>query len=171
MTLNATYINKKYNGGLKGLAERSKNPILVKVGVVSGAGVHPESDNATYAEIAFWLEFGTPNSRFPIKPIRFLHRWGHEHLNKYRLLMSRLVRGVLLGKIKGDKAKGILGAEGVADLQRTMDKIKTPPNSLATQLAKGEKVQKGSGIKINNPTIDTGRLRNVMTWAPFKGVL
>lgn len=171
MTLDVNYKSKKHNGGIKGLAERSRNPILVKVGVLAGAGVHPESDSATYAEIAFWLEFGTPNSKFPIKPIRFLHRWGHNNLNKYRTLMGRLVRGVLLGKIKADKARGILGAEGTADLQRTMDEIKTPPNSPWTQLAKGERVKKGSGIMINNPTIDTGRLRNVMSWAKFKGVL
>ena len=70
------------------------------------------------------------------------------------------------GEIKLKKVISTLGLIGQADLRETMKTMLTPANEESTQLAKGAKT--GTiGAKINNPTIDTGRLRMAVSWGAF----
>lgn len=162
---------------IKDLKKRSET-LLVKIGILTGTGVHPSSafssideqadaffaggqaQEATFAQIMFWLEFGTKRFKgwHPMK-INFT-----KNKSKYASLIKRLSRGVLLGNVKMSTAEALLGFTAQSDLQSHMEKTMSPANKEATQAIKGEK--KAPGMKINNPMVDTGLTINRITWAP-----
>jgi len=126
------------NGGVEGLKKRT-NPAMVKVGVLRGAGEHNNSDTgATVAEIAWWQEFGTKR----VKAKHFLRSTLINNDKKYRDLMKRLIRNLLLAKIKPEKAQGALGLLVQRDIQATITAIHL---------------------------IDTGQLRQSISWAGWTG--
>ena len=54
------------------------------------------------------------------------------------------------------------------DVKARMERTKVRPNAESTQLRKGDKIQKGRGIKVNDPMIDTGETANAVTWGRVK---
>ncbi len=138
---------------------RKKKSGLVKVGVLSGMGKHPSSNSASFAEIAFYLEFGTENTN-EYAPFR---TWLKKHTPEYKGVIEDLIRAYITGEIDLRKVVSSLGKLGSDDLKTVMKVMVTPENEESTQLAKGAKTRK-AGAKINNPTIDTGRLRQAISW-------
>lgn len=135
----------------KGVKAASKNVGKggVFVGILKGTGVHPDSD-ATFAEIAWWNEFGT---RFiPSRP--FLRPTIKRANKVYAPIMKDLFKQMLLKKISSDKAKGVLGLKVQRDIQKAMTDLKVPANTPATKDRKGS----------SNPLIDTGALRQHINW-------
>lgn len=119
------------------MKKRSK-PASVKVGVLRGAGEHNNSNTgATVAEIAWWQEFGT--KRNPPKP--FLRPTLKTNEQKYRDLMKRLIKEMLWGKMKADRAQGLIGLQVQRDIQATITAIHL---------------------------IDTGQLRQSISWEGLK---
>lgn len=71
----------------------------------------------------------------------------------FELAMKQLDK-ILHGEQDAQGACETLGKKMASDIQRTMRDIHTPPNANITQGAKGS----------SNPLIDTGRLRQSVTW-------
>ena len=138
---------------------RKKKSGLVKVGVLSGMGKHPSSDSASFAEIAFYLEYGTETTN-EYAPFR---TWLSANRSEYKLVIRDLLVSYIKGDISLDKVVRTLGRLGANDLQDVMKNMVTPENEESTQLAKGAKTGQ-EGTLINNPTIDTGRLRQAISF-------
>lgn len=132
---------------------------LAKVGVLSGMGKHPSSDSASFAEVAFYLEYGTEKTN-EYAPFR---TWLAQTKAEYKGLIGDIIKRYILGEISLKKVESTLGLKGQKDLREVMKTMVSPENKESTQIAKGEKTGV-AGTKINNPTIDTGRLRQAISW-------
>jgi len=134
----------------------------VEVGVLSGTGSHPNSDNASVVEIAIWNEFGTWKktgsrsgaSEEMIPPRPFIQSTMDENREKYKSIVARLSKLVLAGKIDADTAAGIIGGEVQADIQKKIVELRTPPNKKSTIKKKGS----------DNPLFDDGHLHQSIKW-------
>jgi hypothetical protein len=134
--------------GVKDASKRVGNK-GVFVGILKGTGIHPNS-NATYAEIAWWNEFGT--KFIPSRP--FLRPTIKQATKSYKPIMKDLLKQVMLKKMSAIKAAGILGLKAQSDVQKAMVSLKTPANAESTKARKGS----------SNPLIDTGALRQHINW-------
>ena len=114
------------------------------VGVHEGAGVHPNGDGETFAEIAIKNHFGSGN--IPARP--FLDVGVESVITK----INRAVE-VELEKGKPDKALEQMARLAVGGVQTYMTDLQTPPNAPYTIAKKGS----------SNPLIDTGALRANIT--------
>ena len=157
-----TVERKKGEVSIEDLAKKKSG--LVKVGFLSGAGKHPGSD-ATFAEIGAYLEYGTDGSqgRRGINEYAPFRTWLAKKRTEYKGAIEDVIREYLLGKMSLDQVVKALGRMGVNDLQDQMKTMVTPENEESTQLAKGAKTG-SAGTKINNPTIDTGVLRQTVSY-------
>lgn len=139
---------------------KSKLATSVRIGILSDAGLHPASDDATFSEVLLYIEFGTRGGVKEYAPFR---TWVATNKDKYKRLIAALVDAYVKGDISYDKMVSTFGLVGQADLRKTMRDLKVPANAESTQLAKGAKTGT-AGTKINNPTIDTGLLRQAISW-------
>ena len=114
------------------------------VGVHEGAGVHPNGDGETFAEIAIKNHFGSGN--IPARP--FLDVGVESVISK----INRAVE-VELAKGNPDKALEQMARLAVGGVQTYMTDLQTPPNAPYTIAKKGS----------SNPLIDTGALRANIT--------
>lgn len=114
------------------------------VGVHEGAGVHPNGDGETFAEIAIKNHFGSGN--IPARPFLDV---GVESV------ISKINRAVEVELTKGnpDKALEQMARLAVGGVQTYMTDLQTPPNAPYTIAKKGS----------SNPLIDTGALRANIT--------
>lgn len=124
---------------------------LLKIGILSGTGEHPNADGGqTIAEIAWWNEFGTRT--IPERP--FLRPGLRDNLPTYRTIIREALRAILGGKLSNEQGLGILGERAKRDVVNKITSLSSPPNAEAT------KEQKGS----SSPLIDTGALRQHINW-------
>ena len=114
------------------------------VGVHEGAGVHPNGDGETFAEIAIKNHFGSGN--IPARP--FLDVGVESVITK----INRAVE-IELEKGNPDKALEQMARLAVGGVQTYMTDLQTPPNAPYTIAKKGS----------SNPLIDTGALRANIT--------
>lgn len=135
----------------------------LKVGVLKGTGLHPNSNTATVAQVAWWNEFGTEisfgrsgGSRVLIPARPFLRTTMRENRRKF----AKITKDAYEKTLKGEgnvtslvKGVGLLAQSLVV---QAIDNTLTPPNALATLLAKSPKT---------HPLIDTGRLRQSISFA------
>jgi len=133
----------------------------VEVGILAGTGEHPQAEHGqTLAEIAFWMEFGArkgqPN-RIPSRPAFRLAMWKNKR--KYKRQIANLLKGVYKGRITSDAAHAALGFEIQKDIQASITDLMTPPNAEETKKRKGS----------SNPLIDSGALRQHISWGKIKG--
>lgn len=68
--------------------------------------------------------------------------------------VQRMLMDLVKGKLTAKELYDQLGARIAKDIQKTMRKLSSPPNSPLTISMKGS----------NNPLIDSGRLRRSVTW-------
>ena len=135
----------KKNGGVKGLIKRVKTSGTVDAGIID-AGKHPSGD-MTVAEIGFANEFGTniiPERPFMRSTLR---------LKKILSLKRKLLKRIVTGKLKTNRALGLLGLFVADEIRKRIVAIRTPPNALRTIQEKGS----------SNPLVDSGQLKNSIT--------
>ncbi|KAB8139269.1 hypothetical protein F9U64_01195 [Gracilibacillus oryzae] len=84
----------------------------------------------------------------------FIRSTYDEEENKLVRLADRLLVQVLEGNLTVENYYGRIGEYLISKIQATMKNMSSPPNSGATSEAKGS----------SNPLIDTGRLRQSITW-------
>jgi len=84
----------------------------------------------------------------------YLRAWFDENVDVLQATMERLIGQVVEGKISGRAALETIGGYVVTHVQAYMVDLKTPPNAPSTIRRKGS----------SNPLIDTGQLKNSITW-------
>jgi len=137
------------------LAKKHKRP-FIKVGILSGTGEHPNAKHGqTLAEIAWWNEFGT--IKIPERP--FLRTGLKENITKYRVILGKGLRKILIGDTNPEQVLGILGLAAVADVQAKIVAVTSPPNTEATKEKKGS----------SSPLQDTGALKQHISWGIVEG--
>lgn len=135
-------------GGIEALVKRAKTSGTVDVGIID-AGKHQDSE-ANIAQIGFWNEFGT----ITIPERSFMRATTKEKRKEIKALRNKLLKKVQAGEISTEQALGLLG-DFVRDLiQQKIVSLKSPANADSTVAKKGS----------SNPLIDTGQLRNSITF-------
>lgn len=93
-------------------------------------------------------------------PPRAAFRWTINHKEKFWLQYAgQLVADILRGQGTAQDVFTKLGSRIATDFKKTFDKWKTPKDAPLTVANKG----------FNNPLIDTGKLRNSITFDVMKG--
>ncbi|MCK5603146.1 hypothetical protein KAR91_14790 [Candidatus Pacearchaeota archaeon] len=137
--------------GVKALIKRLRNPGTVEVGIID-AGPHQKSEDMTVATIGFVHEFGSTDGN--ILERSFLRSTITGDRKDILALNKKLLKSIINGSMKVPHALGLLG-DFVADkVSQKIVKLRTPPNKAATIRAKGS----------SNPLVDTGQLKNSITW-------
>ena len=140
--------------GVPGLKKRTL-PGSVKVGLLSGLGEHPNSDDGqTMAEIAMFQEFGTRH--IPERP--FLRTTIQERKSEYLAIMKSLLKRIMNGDMTVSDARKVLGLKAMADVQNKIVEISSPQNAEATIRKKNS----------SNPLIDTGAMKQSVSWDVVK---
>lgn len=110
-------------------------------------GVRAETSSAEEVKIAAVNEFGSADGHIPERS--FLRSTVIKQQPKYLRLLTRAVdRSLDGGKASLRRDLELIGLVAVGDVQRTITRLKEPPNAPSTIAAKGG----------DNPLIDTGRL-------------
>lgn len=143
-----SFKRKKINGGVQGLIKRVKTPGTVDVGII-GAGKHTDSV-LTVANIGFAHEFGTAT----IPERSFIRATTKEKRKEIVELQEKLLKKIQSGEMKVDQALDQVGTFVAGLISKKIVDIKSPPNSPETIKRKGS----------SNPLIDTGQLKNSITW-------
>lgn len=162
MTRGATLTVERKRGEVSAEDLARKKSGLVKVGILSGAGKHPSSDSATFAEIALYLEYGTEGPR-GIQEYAPFRKWLSSRRSEYRDIIEKTLRKYLLGELSYKRVIQTLGRMGEDDLKDQFKTQMEPANKESTQIAKGEKTGV-SGTMINDPLVDSGKLRQAISY-------
>lgn len=136
----------------------------VKVGFLdSGKGAEDRGE-LTNAQIAARLEYGSEDGRQPPRPA--VAPTFDQERGELTAMATKLVGGILDGKLTVERALGIMGAKFAAEIKK---KITTgpqipPPNAPSTARRKQKLTRKGATMGIRT-WIDTGRVLASLTWA------
>lgn len=120
----------------------------VKVGILGSAG-------SAQVQKAMFNEFGTET--IPERP--FMRTTFATRQGKYAFALQRALEKVVEGKMTIEQALGLIGLEAVKDVQTTITMLREPPNAESTIEKKGS----------SNPLIDTGRMRQSVSFQIVKG--
>ena len=125
-------------------------PTRVKVGFPAG-----KSDGEIINR-AIWNEFGTRGGGWggPIPERPFMRNAHRNNHRRYRQLMTTAAMSIVTGKATLEQVLEKLGALAQGDIQMEITSLRTPPNSPVTVKLKGS----------SNPLIDTGAMRQAVTW-------
>lgn len=136
----------------------------VKIGVLSGSALHTGSQSATIAEVAWFNEFGHPGTEE--RPF-MRQTWA----NKIEWIKSVVTEGskkALLSdtpRTHMNKVMALIGQRFSADVKKAIDDFTTPENELSTQIRKGNKAHLPLGTLVDNPLVDTGEMKNSISYA------
>jgi hypothetical protein len=122
----------------------------VRVGVLAsqGGGGTTEDGKITMVELAAIHEYGSPAAGIPQRSfIRRALAWNSGPW--LPAFVSKLAKGVLVGKMSEERALEILGARAVAEVKKTITGSEIPPPLRPATIA-----AKGS----SRPLVDSGRL-------------
>lgn len=100
------------------------------------------------------LDDENPEKWVTIPERSYLRAWFDENVDVLQATMERLIGQVVEGKISGRAALETIGGYVATHIQAYMVDLKTPPNAPSTIARKGS----------SNPLIDTGQLKDAITW-------
>jgi len=149
-------INKGYREAMEEMQKVKRGP-HVKVGTqgATGSRKHPEGEGATITDIATYNEFGTKTI-----PERSFIRSTMDDERENLLKMNRKLFFLMAaGKITTARALKILGLVIQSKIKAKITNLREPPNAPRTIAKKGS----------SNPLIDTGTLRNSITFKVIHG--
>lgn len=130
----------------------------VQVGVVGSEAANEAAPGITLARLAGVHEYGaaiqTKNGVILIPERSFIRATIAEQKN-YSVFIAKLVSSVLDGKRTEKQALNLFGARASADMKKRIAAGIEPPNAPSTIARKGS----------SKPLIDTGKLRESITWA------
>ena len=141
--------DKTKGAGIAGVLKRTQDAAL-KVGLLKGLGIHPNSEGMTIPEVGAVNEFGGGN----VPERSFIRSTIRENVKKYSEVRKELLAKIITGNMTLDKAVNILGTMVKSDIQKMITDLKDPPNAPRTVEEKGS----------SNPLIDTGLLRKSIQW-------
>ena len=176
-------IDKGYKKAMKSLKALG---IGITVGIHADAKPYQRGQEspANVAQIASVHEFGGGNvpMRATFRPT--LHGNQARYAAIIQVLAGKVIDGTLTAKQMGDQ----LGAKVASDIQNAMTALVDPPLAASTIAAKKKTAglaptdsirlaagplpqgQSGAGIETGNPLIDTGHMRQSVTWKTFTGL-
>lgn len=137
-----------------------RGPAKVKVGFPAGEA------SGSNIEKAFYNEFGTKGSGKPFSTPRgggfggpiperpFMRNTMRSNRSKYLAAMKTSAAQILRGTVAISAVARKLGVLAVADIQKEIVSLTSPPNSSLTIALKGS----------SNPLIDTGEMRQSVTF-------
>lgn len=128
---------------------RDMNKQKVLIGVPEGVS---HSDGINMGALAAIHEFGAPSRGIPERP--FLQPSMDKNLDKYKALMAREAKGVVLKRSTLHQALAKVGMLAAADVQAYMVSGAFKPLAASTIKAKGS----------SKPLIDSGQLRQAITY-------
>lgn len=134
---------------LREIQERLSSNLEVAIGLPASSGSHPDSQ-MTYAKLGAIHEFGTrniPERSFLRVPLRAAQ---DELAGHFRRLMPKVARGEMTIMQALDQ----IGARAASIPQEAIQAGIAPPNAPSTVRQKGS----------SNPLIDTGAMRQAITW-------
>lgn len=143
-----SFKRKKINGGIEALKKRVKTPGTVDVGIID-AGKHPSGD-ITVAGIGFVHEFGSAT----VPERSFIRSTIIERKKDIISLQKKLLKKISDGSMDVKTGLGLVGEFMSGAIKEKIVAISSPPNSPATIAKKGS----------SNPLIDTGQLKNSITY-------
>jgi hypothetical protein len=120
---------------------------------VENADGTPGSSTITMVELAAIHEFGSPAANIPERS--FLRRTFAARNPELQVLMGRLAKGIIAGKIGPEQAAHLLGQWSVAQVRKTITSEHIPPPLQPATIAR-----KGS----DRPLVDTGRLLGAINY-------
>lgn len=132
----------------------SSGPTKVKVGFPAGKA-------GGVVDRAFFNEFGTKGGASgggwggPVPERPFLRNAMRDNRAKYKSGMETAAKAILRGQYDMRAALAKLGIMAQGDIQSEITALSSPPNSPVTIARKGS----------SNPLIDTGQMRQSVTWA------
>jgi phage gpG-like protein len=139
--------------GLKALAQRMKEASRsVLVGVPAGEFEESPEGAVPMAMVAAVHEFGCPEKNIPERS--FLRGGIRRGAPKFQRLNAANLRAIVLGGKTVAEALGQLGAVAAGEVKREFTAGTFAPNKPATIARKGS----------SRPLIDTGSLRQSITW-------
>jgi hypothetical protein len=148
-------VDKGFKEALAQAAKVRKNPV-VTIGLQgSGGGKQHGETGATVAEVATFNEFGTRN----IPERSFIRSTMDENVKDLLALNKSLFYRMAEGKVTTAQALTILGLKIQALIKAKITNLRTPPNAPSTIAKK----------KSSNPLIDTGLMRNSVTFVVHEG--
>ena len=141
--------------GLKKLLKVAGEKQRVKVGILEGTGVHPNSNGALISEIAFWNEFGTHEETIEAIPARpFLRPGIRDAHDIIRKIYVEGFKALVRGDISVTRFNSLIGMAGANEVRKKITAVGSPKNAPSTIKQKGS----------SNPLVDTGALRQHITW-------
>jgi hypothetical protein len=150
-------VRSKEKNKVKALSKIGDGPDSVQVGFPAGK---VPSD---VINIAVWNHFGTKGGGWsgPIPERPFLTNAVRDNRNKYAAFMKKAAKDILDAALSGSspaaaKRRSLrqLGTMAQGDIQSEITSLRSPPNSPVTIARKGS----------SNPLIDTGRMRQSVTY-------
>lgn len=113
-----------------------------------------KSEAKPIAQVAIHNEFGVPERNIPPRP--FMKRAVDGNIRKWK----KMIRDELPQMKKMDLRIMAIRLAGVVkkDIQRSINELMFPPNAPSTVKRKG----------FNNPLVDTGTMRDTVTWREVK---
>ena len=105
---------------------------------------------------AVWNHYGTRGGGWggPIPPRPFLLNAMRSNKDKYRDALKASAAKILTGEVTFEATLNKLGILAQGDVQQEITDLRDPPNSEVTIARKGS----------SNPLIDTGQMRQSVTW-------
>lgn len=153
---------------LKDMIERLKKAPTIAVGFpfsLRSRSDAKEPNGASVVDVAIWNNFGTET----IPERRFMEAAATQIPTQTKSQRLKLVKAVLDGKMPMEQATEILGVEAVMVIRKIINEWQDPPNSPLTINGGWITLKNGKrchikGKKANNPLVDTGLMRNMVTW-------
>lgn len=137
----------------KDLQDLKEAEITVGYQGVSGAKMHPESEGASVAQVASYMEFGTKT--IPARP--FLRTALKQNKSEIKQAVRKALSDIIDQRADLDTAVSNIGEAAVEAIRTTIDNA----SSWAAPLAASTVKAKGS----SSPLIDSGTMKDKASWA------
>lgn len=132
----------------------------LKVGILADAGFYEGAEGFSIADVAIVNEFGSDDGVIPERPA---HRTAfRENQVSIKNSLAASVRLIVNGTNSTKIALKKVGVwyEGV--VREYIDNWIDPPNAISTQIAKGRKKQLPPGSEVDDPLVDSGRMKGAV---------
>lgn len=150
----AAHIKQKNPGWLERLVARYRNESVLAVGYPLGTGAvgtrYP--DGTSLVMVAAVQQYGSASRGIPARP--FMTQGAPLAVERTRPVVEVMVRAMNAGKATAEQALGEMGPYAQAAFQDVIREGEYEPNSPVTIRRK----------ESSQPLIDTGLLRNTLTW-------
>lgn len=168
--MKATFKHKNKNSVRELIARMGKMP-QIALGFPRGPATAAQyPDGTSVLDVAFWNNYGThdKDGSVHIPARRFMDTGSKRAARELKGKMAQLLKQVVANKMTAQEAAEIIGVKAVAIMQKEIVQFSDPPNAPITisggWMNKGGKSFYVKGKKSDNPLIDSGLMRQTVTF-------